>query len=151
MATVSQQCLHLIVTGVCMTNVKMVNISYIVMYICNPPVEMCNIWEVFEDTKSKSVIRRKTDNTITKRKRTNNDLQNTTHKTKDRATRIPLITGCERRCSGRLGSYISTSGTSRFTPVPNPDISREWGKDREKLTTSGTYPWSFVTQILRNS
>jgi hypothetical protein len=27
--------------------------------------------------------------------RTNNDLQNTTHKTKDRATRTPIKTGCE--------------------------------------------------------
>jgi hypothetical protein len=26
-------------------------------------------------------------------------------------------------------------------------ISHEWGKDREVFTTSGTYPWSFVTQI----
>ena len=29
-------------------------------------------------------------------------------------------------------------------------ISREWGKDRKELTTSGTYPWSFVTQIFHN-
>jgi hypothetical protein len=28
--------------------------------------------------------------------------------------------------------------------------SREWGKDREVFTTSGTYPWSFVTQIFHN-
>jgi len=31
---------------------------------------------------------------MAKRKRTNNDLQNTTQKTKDRATRSPLKTGC---------------------------------------------------------
>jgi len=31
--------------------------------------------------------------------KTNNDLQNTTHKTKDRETRTPLKTGCERRCN----------------------------------------------------
>jgi hypothetical protein len=31
--------------------------------------------------------------------------------------------------------------------VTNPEISHEWGKDREVLTTSGTYSWSFVTQI----
>ena len=29
-------------------------------------------------------------------------------------------------------------------------ISRERGKDREVFTTSGTYPWSFVTQIFHN-
>jgi hypothetical protein len=32
-------------------------------------------------------------NIMTKIKRTNNDLHNTTQKTKDRATRIPLNTG----------------------------------------------------------
>jgi hypothetical protein len=29
-------------------------------------------------------------------------------------------------------------------------ISREWGKNREVFTTSGTYPWSFVTLIFHN-
>jgi hypothetical protein len=33
-------------------------------------------------------VNRRTDNTIAKRKRTNNDLQNITHKIKDRVTRI---------------------------------------------------------------
>jgi len=39
------------------------------------------------------VYRRRTDNTMAKRKkykRTNNDLQNITHKTKDQVTRTPL-------------------------------------------------------------
>ena len=43
----------------------------------------------------KFVNRRRTDNTMTERKkdiRTNNDLQNTTQKTKDRTTRSPLQT-----------------------------------------------------------
>ena len=40
---------------------------------------------------SESVNRGMTDNTMTKRKRTNNDLQNTTQKTKDRMTRTLLI------------------------------------------------------------
>jgi hypothetical protein len=31
-------------------------------------------------------------------KRTNNDLQSTTQKTKDRATRTPLKSGCELSC-----------------------------------------------------
>jgi len=39
---------------------------------------------------SKSVNRRRTDNTMTKR--TNNDLQNTTQKTNDQVTRAPLKT-----------------------------------------------------------
>jgi len=28
-------------------------------------------------------------------------------------------------------------------------ISHEWGKDRSVIATNGTYPWLFVTQILR--
>ena len=36
-----------------------------------------------------------------------------TYKTKDRTTRIPLITKGELRCSGRVGSSCSTSGTRR--------------------------------------
>jgi hypothetical protein len=42
---------------------------------------------------SESVNQKRTDNTMAKRKRSNNDLQNTTQKTKDRATRTPLING----------------------------------------------------------
>jgi hypothetical protein len=48
----------------------------------------------FENTKG--VIRsrnRRTDNTVTNRKRTNNDLQNITQDTRDRATRTPYKTG----------------------------------------------------------
>jgi hypothetical protein len=73
-----------------------------------------------------------------------------TCKTKDRVTRAPLKTGDELRCSGRVSSYCSTSSTSGVNLVTNPVISREWGKDREVFTTSGTYPWSFVTQIYHN-
>ena len=70
-----------------------------------------------------------------------------THKTKDRVMRTPLSTGGEPRCSRRVGSYCSSSDTCRrVNLVTNPVISHECGKDREVLTTSGTYPWSFVTQ-----
>ena len=44
-----------------------------------------------------------------KDKRTNNDLQDITHKTKDRVTRTPLITGDELMCSGRVISSCVTS------------------------------------------
>jgi hypothetical protein len=73
-----------------------------------------------------------------------------THKTKDRVTRTPLKTGGDLRCSGRVSISYSTSGTHRVNLVTNPVISHEWGKDREVLTTSGTYPWSFVTQIFHS-
>ena len=39
--------------------------------------------------------------------------KNTTQKTKDRATRTPLITGGELRSSVRVSSSCSTSGTRR--------------------------------------
>jgi hypothetical protein len=52
--------------------------------------------------------------------------------------------------SGRVGSSCSSSDIRRVNLVTNPIISREWGKNREVLTTSGTYPWSFVTQIFHN-
>jgi hypothetical protein len=75
---------------------------------------------------------------------------NTIHQTIDWVTRTPLNTGGELGCSGRVISFCSTSGTRRVNLVTNPLISREWGKDREVLTTSGTYPWSFVIQIFHN-
>jgi hypothetical protein len=87
---------------------------------------------------------------MAKRKSTKGQKQSTkhTHKTKDRVTRK---TGDEHRCSGRVSSSCSTSGIDRVNLVTNPVISHERGKDWEVLTTSGTYPWSFVTQIFHRS
>jgi len=73
-----------------------------------------------------------------------------TYNTKDRVNRTPLKPGGELRCSGRVSSSCSTSGTRRVILVTYPVISRERGKDREVFTTSGTYPWSFVRQIFHN-
>jgi hypothetical protein len=50
----------------------------------------------------------------------------------------------------KLSSSCSTSGTRRATLVTKPMIGREWGKNWEVLTTSGTYPWSFVTLIFHS-
>ena len=60
--------------------------------------------EEFEDTKvvirfRKSKKDRQHNDQTKKEKRTNNDLQNIKHKTKDRATRTPQITGSELRFS----------------------------------------------------
>jgi hypothetical protein len=73
-----------------------------------------------------------------------------TYKTIERVTRTPLQTGGEFRCSGRVNSSGSTSDTCRVNLVTNPVISHERGEDREVFTTSGTYPWSYVTQIIHN-
>jgi len=59
--------------------------------------------------------KKKNDGQKKKYKRTNNDLQNTMQKTKDRATRTPLKTGCELRCSGEVSSSCSTCGIRRVT------------------------------------
>jgi hypothetical protein len=56
----------------------------------------------------------------------------------------------EPRCSGRVSSSCSTSDTRRVNLVTNPVIRHERRKDREVFTTSGTYPWSLVTQIFHS-
>jgi hypothetical protein len=71
-----------------------------------------------------------------------------THKTKDRVIQTPLNSGGELRCSGRASSSCSTGDTCRVNLVTNPVISLERGKNWE-VFTSGTYPWSFVTQIFQ--
>jgi hypothetical protein len=106
--------------------------------------------EEVEDTKGVITIRiskknRQHNGQKKKYKRTNNDLQHT-YTTKDRVTRTPLKTGGELMCSGRVSSSCSTSNTRRVNLVTNPVISHERGKDREVFATSGTYPWSFVSQ-----
>ena len=73
-----------------------------------------------------------------------------THTTKYRVTRTPLKTVDELRCSGMVSSSCSTSDARRVNLATNPEISHERGKGGEVFTTSGTYPWSFVTQIFHN-
>ena len=48
-------------------------------------------------------------------KRTNNDLQNITHKTKNRLARSPIKAVIELMFSGRVSSSCSTSGTCCVT------------------------------------
>jgi len=59
-----------------------------------------------------------------KDKRTNNDLQDIKQKTTDRATRNPLKTEGELRCSGSINRRNScfTQGTHRVILVANPVI-----------------------------
>jgi len=71
-----------------------------------------------------------------------------THKTKDRVIRTQLKPGGELKCSRRVNSSCSTSGTRRVNLVTNPVISREWGEDREVFTISGTYPWYYKYYIM---
>ena len=102
--------------------------------------------EEFEDTKGVIRIRkskkdRHHNGKKKKGKRTNNDLQNITHKTKDWETRTP-------QNSGMVSSSCFTTVSRRGTLVTIPVINPEWGKDREVFSTSGTYSWSFVLKQL---
>jgi hypothetical protein len=85
------------------------------------------LYEEFEDTKG--IIRiciskknRQHNGQKKKYKRTQQSTKHT-HKTKDRVTRTPLKTRGELECSGRVGSFYSTSGTRRVNLVTNPVIS----------------------------
>jgi hypothetical protein len=70
---------------------------------------------------------------------------------KTKAMRIPpKDRGQLWGCFGRVNRSCSTSGTRRVTLVTNLMICHERGTDREVFAPSGTYSWSFVTQIYRN-
>ena len=87
---------------------------------------------------------------MAKRKKGQKDKQRSikhTHNTKDRVARTPLQTGGDIRCSGRVSSSSSTSGTCC---VNLGAISQEWRNDREVFTISATYTWLFVTKKFQN-
>ena len=83
-----------------------------------------DIQEEFEDTKGAIRIRiSKTNRQQWTKEKVQKDKQRSTkhtYKTKDRVTRTPLKTRGERRCSGRLSSSCSTSGTRRVNLVTKP-------------------------------
>jgi hypothetical protein len=84
--------------------------------------------EEFEDNKGVIIIRKSKDRQHNGQqkndKRTNNDLQSITHKTKDLVTRTPLKPGVNSlRCSGRVSSSVSTIDHRRVTLASNPVIS----------------------------
>ena len=75
--------------------------------------------EKFEDTKGVIRSHKSKDRQYNGRKkndkRTNNDLQNITQKTKDQVTQTPLKMKGELRCSGWVSSSCSTYGIRRVT------------------------------------
>ena len=101
----------------------------------------CSLLDEFEDTNEAIRIRkskkdRQHNGQKKKYKRTNNDLQNITQKSKVRVTmNLTKIWG-ELRCSRRVGSSCSTSGTCHVTLITNSVMSAEWGKDRKLFKTS---------------
>ena len=85
---------------------------------------------------------------MAKRKRTEG--QTMIYKTLHIKLKISTKNRGELKCSGGESSSCSTSGTRRVSLVTNPVISHERAKIRKVYMKSGTYPWSFVTQIFRN-
>ena len=75
---------------------------------------------------SDAVNRRMTQYNGQKKKGTIIDLQNITQKTKARATRTPLITGGELRCSGWVASSCATCCTCSVTLVTNEERTGLW-------------------------
>ena len=72
-----------------------------------------------------------------------------TYKTKDRVTRTPLKTGGKLRCSGRVGSFCSTSDTRRVNLVTNPVISHARGTIlEENPMTFSKISGNYVAQSL---
>jgi len=150
--------LYMIYRGVVISNILIKN--QLSKFISNDGVHLTSLGnnvclntlkEEFEDTKGEIRIRKSKKNRQhngQRKKYMCNDQQNT-YKTKDRVTRTPLKTGDDLRCSGRVSSSCSTSDTRRVNLVTYTVISHKRGKDRE-VFTSGTYPWSFVTQIFHN-
>jgi hypothetical protein len=59
-------------------------------------------------------------------------MQNTTQKTKDRATLTPLKTGGELRCSGRVSS---SSGTRRFNMCTDINVVTKQGYMYQHITS----------------
>ena len=98
-------------------------------------------WEKFDDIKeairNRNIEVEQYNGQKKKEKKSNNDLQNTTQKTRDPTTPTPLGTGGERRCSGML----------RVTIVANPVISQ--GKDRIVIITNGRRVWRHQREVIR--
>jgi hypothetical protein len=118
--------------------IAILNLSILQPFYLNVLIVIRNVWRyesgnLIRSRKSKKDWQH--NDQMKKDKRTNNDLQSITLKTKNRATRTTL----KLMCSGRVSSSCSTCGTRCVTLVTILVISHEWGKDRIVITTSGTY------------
>ena len=83
------------------------------------------------------------------KKEQHNNIQHTTQKTKDWATRTSLKPGINP--SNPEEQAVPVLHVTPVTHMTHPVISHEWGKDRIVISTKGSYPWSFVTRRHRVS
>ena len=95
-------------------------IPYSTNTVVIPDISACMLARRYQKGQLTTLNRRRTDNTMAKRKGTNNDLQNTTQKTKDRTGRTPLKPGDELRRSEWVSNSCSTMNTYYATLVTNP-------------------------------
>jgi hypothetical protein len=95
---------------------------------------------------------RRTDNTMAKGK-TNNDLQNITHKAKDWVTRTPLKTGGELRFSGRVSSSCSISDTlmNEERTKLKSSLQKFYGRHHDLVNLCGTSVSQMTTDMFRLS
>jgi hypothetical protein len=115
------------------------------LHSCAPLLCRRRVWDLYQRVIQNRYIEEEQTTQWLKEKVQKDKQRSTKHtyNTKDRETRIPLKTGGELRCYGRVSSSCSTSGTRRVNLVITPVISHEWGKGREVFTTSG-HLWQIV-------
>ena len=107
----------------------------------------------FEDSKGVNRSRKSKKNRLCQKEKEQKNKQwstKHTHKTKDWATWAPLKTWIWTPYSRRVSSCCFICGILRATHVTNTMIRHESGKYLIGITTNGTYPWSFLTQIFRS-
>jgi hypothetical protein len=74
----------------------------------------------------------------TEKEQRDKSMHSNTQKIKDRATLTSLKIGVELRCSGnQFRLHV-------WHPFANPVTCHEWGMHKMVMTTSGTFPWSFL-------
>jgi hypothetical protein len=83
----------------------------------NVRLRLLNLYVLYSECGREAINRRRTDNTMAKRKKTKG--QTTIYKsTQDRATSTPHKAGGERRCSGKANSSCSICDNHRVAPLP---------------------------------
>ena len=99
-------------------------------------IKLTRVWRYQNDDENPSVNQKKNRQHNGQTKKYKQRSTKHTYKTKDRSTRTRLKTGGELRCSGRVSSFCSISGTRRVNLVKN--------------LISGTYMLSTVKGCISN-
>ena len=99
-------------------------------------LELRNVWRYQRTNQKPSTEERHTCNNMIKEKGQTDKQRFTKYYTENkRLSELNLKPG-KLSCSGRVSSSCSTCGIHRVTPVTNPVIGHEWGKDDDKRNIS---------------